>query len=417
MSILIKNTELNGKRLDVFIENNRFSKIGRDLRLSADTLIDGGHLAILPAFYNTHTHAAMSLMRSYADDIELFSWLNAYIWPLEQKITEEDVYHGARLAALEMIKSGTVFFNDMYWHALGTARAVRDMGLRADISLVLIDAGDPGRSDEQLRRAHELFDHEGEFPDRIRFTYGPHAIYTVSEKTLRSCADLARKEGRRVQIHLSETETEVADSLKNFGKRPVEYLDAIGFLGPHVTAVHCVHLNDADREILKKHGVTVAHCPASNMKLSSGAFDYAALKQKEIPVVVATDGASSNNNLSMLEAMKFAALWAKSLSGNPTTLPAEEAFAMATRFPAEAMGLDAGRIEEGALADCLLINLRHSSLIPSGNLIANMVYSADPECIDTVICDGRILMRNRIVPGEDAIIDGAEAAFRKLISR
>ncbi len=417
MSILIKNVLLKDKSCDVYIEKNRFSKIARDLPLSADIVIDGSNFAILPAFYNTHTHAAMSLMRSYADDIELFSWLNDYIWPLENKITEEDVYQGARLAALEMIKSGTVFFNDMYWHALGTARAVKEMGLRADISLVLIDAGDPGRSAEQLKKANEVFKHEKEFPERIRFTYGPHAIYTVSEKTLRECSNLAKKENRRIQIHLSETASEVADSLRNFGKRPVEYLDSMGFLGPHVTAVHCVHLTENDRAILKRRGVSLAHCPASNMKLSSGAFDYPALKKAGIPVMIATDGASSNNNLSMLESMKFAALWAKSLSGDPRTLPAEEAFAMATRYPAEAMGLDAGRIEEGALADCLLINLRHPTLLPSGNLITNMVYSANPECIDTVICDGNILMQKRIVPAEEAIIEEAEAAFQRLLSR
>lgn len=417
MSILIKNVLLNEKRCDIFIEKNRFSKIAEHISLSADTEIDAASFAVLPAFYNTHSHSAMTLMRSYADDIELFSWLNDHIWPLEKKITEEDVYHGARLAALEMIKSGTVYFNDMYWHPFATARAAGDSGMRADTSLVLIDTCDPRHMDEQMNKVHEFFSREKEFQGRIRFTYGPHAIYSVSTEGLRCCAEMSRKESRNIQIHLSETETEVRDSLKNHGMRPVEYLDSIGFLGPNLTAVHCVHLTDNDRRLLKKNGVSVSHCPTSNMKLASGAFDYQSLEAAGITVTIGTDGASSNNNLSMLEAMKYASLWAKSLSGDPTTLPAKKVFSMVTREAAQVMGIDAGRIEEGALADCMLVNLRHPTLIPSGSLIDNMVYSANPECIDTVICDGNILMQNRIVPNEDEIIDAAEETFRRLISK
>ncbi|MCK4813167.1 MAG: amidohydrolase [Candidatus Marinimicrobia bacterium] len=415
MSILIKQVLLQDQRVDVFIENKHFSRIAPSLDVVADTIIDGKSFAILPAFYNTHTHAAMTLMRSYADDIELFTWLHDHIWPLETGLTEEGVYHGTRLAALEMIKSGTVYFNDMYWYPLGAARAVEEMGLRADISLVLIDAGDPGKSEEQMRCADEVFSHEKDFSGRVRFTFGPHAMYTVSDKTLRKCAECAREQNRMVQIHVSETKTEVENSLKKFGLRPVEYLDSTGLLGPHVIAVHCLHLNDNDWDILKRSGATISHCPISNMKLSSGKFQYHLAMEHGIPLTLGTDGASSNNSLSMLDEMKFVALRAKADSGDPTSAPAQQVFDMATRNGAKAVGLNAGRIEEGLLADCMLINLNHHRLIPSGHLISNMVYSADAECIDTVICDGKILMQNRIVPNEAEIIRGAEKTYQDLI--
>ncbi|MBW6457980.1 MAG: amidohydrolase family protein, partial [FCB group bacterium] len=333
---------------------------------------------------------------------------------MEKKIREEHVYQGTRLAILEMIKSGTVYFNDMYWLSLGAARAAAEMGVRADISLLLIDAGDTGKSEELLKGADEFISHEAEYPERIRFTYGPHAVYTVSEKILRTCAERARAEGRRIHIHVSETQTEVDQAIKNFGKRPVEYLDAIGFLGPNVTAVHCIHLNADERAILKDRGVIIAHCPTSNMKLSSGHFDYAAIRKSGIALTLGTDGASSNNSLSMLSEMKFASLWAKACSTDPTTAPAREIFDLATINGARAAGLNAGVIEEGVEADCMLVRLDHLSLVPSGHLISNMVYSASPECIDTVICNGQILMRDRVVPNEADIIRSAQDAYEDL---
>ena len=414
MSILIKQVLLHDRRVDVLIEDAHFTQIAPALDISADTVVDGKPFAVLPAFYNMHTHAPMTLLRSYADDIELHTWLSEYIWPMEKKIREEHVYHGTRLAILEMIKSGTVYFNDMYWLSLGAARAALEMGMRADIALLLIDAGDPGKSDELMKGADEFFSHETEYPERIRFTYGPHAVYTVSEKTLRKCAERARAEKRRIHIHISETQTEVEQAIKNFGKRPVEYLDAIGFLGPDVTAVHCIHLNEKERAILKERGVVIAHCPTSNMKLSSGHFDYAAIRESGIPLTLGTDGASSNNSLSMLSEMKFASLWAKACSTDPTTAPAQEIFDLATLLGARAAGLKAGRIEVNMVADCMLVRLDHPSLVPSGHLISNMVYSASPECIDTVICNGRILMRDRVIPGEADIIHAAQEAYEDL---
>lgn len=420
MSILIKNVLLNDKRQDVYIENNTFSKIADRIEKNGEDIqiIDGSRFAILPAFYNMHTHAAMSLMRGYADDIELHAWLEDHIWPLEAKLTEDHVYYGSRLAILEMIKSGTVFFNDMYWFPYATARAAEEMGVRADISQAFILINDT-KANIKDRIAHlkEVIGHSGHYSSRVRFIISAHAIYTVPGEALKACAQLAREHGLPMQIHLSETRTEVENSLKEFGLRPVQYLDSLGFLGPNVTVVHCVHLDDTDRKILAQRDVTLAHCPASNMKLSSGSFDYQKAKEAGIRMVVATDGACSNNNLSMLDEMKLAALRAKEFSGDPTIAPARDIYDMATVNAARAAGLDAGVIEEGKLADCLLVNLNHPSLVPTGHLISDMVYSASPECIDTVICDGRILMRDRRVEGQEEIIKGANKAYRDLVAK
>ncbi len=193
MSLLIKQVLLNNTRVDVYIEHNSFTAIKPILPLTADTVIDGSRFAILPAFYNMHTHSAMALMRGYADDIELHSWLEDHIWPLESKLVEEHVYHGTRLAVLEMIKSGTVFFNDMYFFPYGTAKAADEMGMRADIAPVLVDRMDASRSDEMIAYAQKAIDHSDDYSSRVRFAVSPHAIYTVSADTLIKSAELARK--------------------------------------------------------------------------------------------------------------------------------------------------------------------------------------------------------------------------------
>ena len=417
MSLLIKQVLLHNDRVDVYIENNNFSAIKPNLSVSVDRVIDGSRFAILPAFYNMHTHSAMTLMRGYADDIELHAWLEDHIWPLESKLVEDHVYQGARLAALEMIKSGTVFFNDMYFFPHGTAKAADELGLRAHIAPVLVDGMDASRADEMIAYAQATIDRDNDYSSRVHFAVSPHAIYSVSTETLIRSAKLARDNHLPYQIHLSETETEVKNSLKEFGLRPVQYLDSLGILASNVTAIHCVHLDNKDRQILKDRHVTIAHCPASNMKLASGNFDYVAAKEAGINIVVATDGACSNNNLSMQDEMKIAALRAKVNSGDPTVATAEEIFDMSTYYAAQAAGLNAGKIKEGMLADCILVDLQHPTLVPAGHLISNMVYSANPECIDTVICDGNILMQGRKIKNEAEIVKAANEAYLDLIRK
>ena len=404
MSILIKQTEWNNESVDVFIETNRIQKIGDCSGLTADTVIEGSGKALLPTFHNAHHHAAMAYMRSYADDLELFEWLNEHIWPLEENITEEDVYHGARLACLEMIKSGTTFFNDMYWYFHSTARAVEELGMRAALGAVFIDMGDGDRLAANREMARTLLEESKQYSDRIQFQLGPHALYTVSKDALTWCAEFAAENGLMIHTHLSETQKEVEDCLKEHGLRPPAYLDSIGLLAPNLTAAHCVWLEQSEMELLAERGVKALHCPASNMKLASGKFRFTDAQNAGLQIAIGTDGAASNNNLCMIEEIKLASLLEKHFTGDPTALPAQTAWHAGTRAAAEMFGLNSGIIAEGALADLMLVNLNNERLVPGHNLIADMVYSADSACVDTVICDGKILMQNHQVPGEEEII-------------
>lgn len=413
MSILIKQVQHNGRPVDVFISGDRIQKIGDCSGLHSEIVLDGRDKTILPTFHNAHTHAAMAYMRSYADDIELHTWLNDHIWPFESKVTEEDVYNGARLACLEMIKSGTTFFNDMYWFRHGTARAVEESGMRAALSAVFIDFDDPAKAAEQIAQNERLFAEHTRYSDRIIFQLGPHAIYTVSEKSLRWCKEFAAQHGLMIHVHLSETQKEVADCVAKHGMRPPEYLDSIGFLGPNVTAAHCIWLEPSEMDLLAKRGVKALHCPTSNMKLASGKFRFTDAAKAGMQVAIGTDGAASNNCLDMGAEIKTAALLEKHFTGDPTALPAEAAWYAGTRACAEFYGLNSGVIADGALADCMLVDLNNERLVPGHHLIADMVYSADSTCIDTVICDGKILMQNRRVPGEEEIIAKGRAFKEK----
>jgi 5-methylthioadenosine/S-adenosylhomocysteine deaminase len=420
MRILIKNVQHNGQPADVFIENNVIAKISaaslNDCHSPSATILDGTDKAILPTFHNAHHHAAMATMRSYADDLELFEWLNDHVWPLEAGVTEEDVYNGARLACLEMIKSGTTFFNDMYWYFHGTARAVEEMGMRAALGAVFIDMDDDDRRTANREQAIQLLEESQQYSDRIHFQLGPHALYTVSRDALSWCVEFAAEHGLMIHTHLSETEKEVADCVAMHGMRPPAYLDSIGMLAPNLTAAHCVWLDQGEMELLAKRGVNALHCPASNMKLCSGKFRFTDAQNAGIKIAIGTDGAGSNNNLDMGEEIKLAALLEKHFTGDPTALPAETAWHAGTRAAAEMFGLNSGIIEEGALADLMLVDLNNERLVPGHNLMADMVYSADSACIDTVICDGRILMQNRHVEGEEEIIaKGRE--FKQKFSR
>jgi 5-methylthioadenosine/S-adenosylhomocysteine deaminase len=414
MSILIKKVLLNNEMVDIYIEGNAIKEIGGSLNFKAEINIDGSEKAVIPSFFNAHAHAAMTLIRGYADDMELESWLKTKIWPLEAKLTEEDVYWGAKLACLEMIKSGTTFFNDMYWHFHGTAKAAEEMGLRAAISAVFIDNFDGKKTREQIEFNEKLFQESKKYSERIIFALGPHAIYTVSEESLRWVKSFADKNNLLIHVHLSETENEVKESIKKYGLRPVEYLEKINFLGPNIIACHSIWLNETEIEILSSYNVKIVYNPVSNMKLGSGIFPYEKMKGK-LNIMLGTDGCASNNNLDMLEEMKIGALLQKIKSKKPNAITAEEIFNMATINSAHAFNINAGEIKEGKLADLLLIDLKNIALNPRHNLISNLVYSANGNCVDTTICDGKILMQNRRVTGEEKIIKKANEAALNLI--
>ncbi|MBQ1709235.1 MAG: amidohydrolase [Bacteroidales bacterium] len=389
-TLLIKNVLLKDRKTDILVADGRFKSLCAPEGTRADETLDAEGTAILPPFYNTHTHAAMSLLRGYADDMPLQKWLQDYIWPYENKMTAQDIREGSRLAVREMIRTGTVFFSDMYFEIDQTIAVVQEFGIRAAIGVTFVDSHSKSQQADKLDMLRQWVDPSGGL---ITLTVAPHAIYTVSPDLLVKCADTARSLGLKLHIHLSETRQEVEDCLRAHGTTPVRYLDSLGFLGPDVIAAHVVHVDEEEAAILASRGVTIAHCPCSNMKLASGIFPYKMLHEAGCRITLGTDGDSSNNNLDMREEMKFAALLAKVSSGDPEVLPAAEALEMATRSGAEAFGLDAGVIREGALADALLVRLDDERMQPCHNLISNWVYAAGSSCIDSVICNGNIVMK------------------------
>ena len=386
--LLLKDILLDGRARNILIEGNRFKDLDAPAEVADAKVLDASGTAILPALYNTHTHAAMTLLRGYADDMPLQKWLQEYIWPFEDKLTPEDVRHGSEIAVKEMVQSGTVFFNDMYFDVEETIDIVNRAGTRAAIGITVMENHSKTVSEGKKEFIRHWQDPTG---GRIRLVMAPHAIYTVGERKLRDSAEFARANDMLLHIHLSETVKEVEDCLLEHGTTPVRYLDSIGFLGPDVIAAHCVHIDDEEADILAERGVTVSHCPCSNMKLGSGVFPYSRMMKAGCRITLGTDGASSGNNLDLREAMKFAALLAKA-GGDPELLPAEEVFRWATRSGAEAFGIDAGVIAEGKLADCLLIDLSDIRMQPCHHLVSNFVYSADSRCIKHVLCNGRIVL-------------------------
>jgi len=415
----LKDVLLNGTSTQILIENGRFSYIGSDAPAEKNTrTIDGGSkMAIVLPFYNTHTHSAMTLLRGYADDLELFTWLSQHIWPLEAKLCSEDVLIGSRLAALEMIKSGTVFFNDMYWFQSATLEAAEEFGMRAAVGRMFLTGADGELAETSIRSNEELVERAKKASHRIEITLAPHAIYTVPEKMLAEIAAESAEKNIRIHTHVSETAKEVADCREaHGGLTPVEYLDRLGIINDRAVLAHCVHLTDRDIDIIAERGAAISHQPVSNMKLVSGMFRFKDAAAAGCRIAIGTDGCASNNHLSIFNEMKFAALCGKMQSQDPTAAGAAEIWRCATENGAAAFGIDNG-IEVGKVADAMLIDLDRPELTADYNLISNLVYSAHPEAVDTVICDGNVLMEHHVVPGEEKIIREARELCRDLLRR
>ncbi len=421
-SVLIAGATIGGSTADIAIdEAGTIAGIGRDARetIDADIVIDGSDRVAIPGLVNTHTHAAMTLLRGYADDMPLQEWLSGKIWPLEAHLTGDDVYWGTKLASLEMIRSGTVAFNDMYFFMDRAADAVDDMGLRATLAYGFIDLGDEEKREAEIRAAGALIAHvKARRNPRIQAAVGPHSIYTVSPEGLCWCADFAEEQGIGIHAHLSETEKEVTDCVAEYGKRPAVHLDDCGCLTPRTVAAHCCWLDEAECRLLGERGVHVSHNPASNMKLAvNRAMPYHWLREHGANVCLGTDGCASNNNLDLLEEMKFAALLQKFAWNSQTLLPAGEAVAMATSAGARALGIGPGTLTVGAPADIVLLDARAVCNTPLHHTDSNMVYACNGGAVMTVLCQGRVLMHERMVPGAEEIVREAAAAAQALVGR
>ncbi|MFO7850583.1 MAG: amidohydrolase [Spirochaetia bacterium] len=440
MKLIIENAVLWGDNVDLHIEEGRIRSItsrkaGSESvppRQEAENarILDAGGNFVVPSLKNGHTHAAMTLLRGYADDMKLQPWLEEKIWPAEASLTAEDLYWGTRLAAIEMIRTGTTFSNDMYFYFPEAWKAYKDSGIKAAAGPAMLDFFDEDTSDRLIEENSTLFAEytpgEGSIPtdpehsteEKLLFSLAPHSIYTVSEKTLRWTAEFAREKGIQVHIHLSETEKEVNDCIYSHGVRPVEYLHKIGLLGPHTLCAHGVWLSEKEVSLLADSGTTVAHNPASNMKLASGScFPYRRLKEAGVPIMLGTDGCSSNNNLNMFDEMKLAALLQKHHFGDTELMTAGEILDIACGASSDVYPHLSGKVEEGAHADLLLIDRNHPSMVPSFNLDSNLVYSCAGTAVDSVICAGEVLMEKRKIEGEEEVLEAARERARLLKER
>lgn len=358
-----------------------------------DRVIDGAGQVALPGLINAHTHAAMTLFRGYADDLPLMEWLNNRIWPLEAKLTPEDIYWGTKLAILEMLKAGVTAFADMYFAVDRVAEAVCESGIRASLARGLI-GGEKGEA--ALAEAETLLAQwRGRGEGRLTFMFGPHAPYTCPPEYLGRVAEKAKEYGVGLHIHLAETQAEVEDIKRRYGKRPVELVHEVGLFEVPVLAAHCVHLEPQEIEILREKGVAVAHNPESNMKLASGIAPVPEMLAKGVTVALGTDGAASNNNLELFGEMRSAALLHKVAKMDPTALNAYQVLQMATVNGAQALGLDrVGSLKAGYKADLILVNFHQPHLHPHHDIIAHLVYAAQPGDVSLVMVDGEVLVEN-----------------------
>ena len=383
----------------ILIEDQIIKKIDDleelDQSVQYDHLLDAGGKIVLPGFINTHTHAAMTLMRGYADDMPLDKWLQNKIWPFEGEIDAEDIYWGTALAVMEMIKSGTTTFSDMYFAMDQVAEIVEKSGIRAVLAEGLIEANDGQQGlDKALKYA---LNYKGSAEGRITTMLAPHAPYTCSRAYLNKIRKMAQENNLGVHIHISESKNEVKDFLDKHQRSPIKFLDDFNFFENHVLAAHCVHLESGDLEILKNNNVQVAHNPMSNAKLANGIAPIIPYLKNEINVSLGTDGVSSNNSLDMLKEARMASYLQKIKYEDPTAVDTKKILEMLTVNGAEALALNkVGLIEEGCQADLQLIDIKNDTFCyPHHNNLSNLFYAADSRSIDTVIAAGRVLMENK----------------------
>ena len=416
--LAFENASFEGEAAGIRVEDGTVVALGPGVSGEpADRVIDASGKAIVAGLVNAHTHAAMTLFRGYADDLPLMEWLSEHVWPAEQRLEAEDVYWGTRLACVEMIRSGTVAFWDMYWQPGAVARAVSDAGLRATIGAPLIDGGGSGAGglpalrDAAATALGELEPWLGS--DLISASLAPHAIYTVSPASLEWIGAESERLGLPVQIHLSETESEVENCIAEHGVRPTELLERVGLLGPRTVLAHGVWLDQSERELIAAAGATVVTNPNANMKLAVGAgFDLPAARAAGIAVGLGTDGAGSNNSLDLLAEVKALALVQKHMTAEASTLPATEAIAIARGERAPVLG-GTGTPRVGGPADFLLVDLECAEL-GLGALESGLVYAASGSVVDTCVVAGQVLMSGGRVEGEAEIVGHARERARRL---
>ena len=403
MSILIKNIsylDIEKEKIiehaDIFIEASIIKKIGENLKVNADEILDGENKLLTPGFVNAHTHLGMSYFRNYADDLALMDWLQNEIWPVEAKLNAEDIYWSSMLSIIENIKSGVTTFCDMYYEMDRVGDAALESGIRGVLTRGMTDVD--GKGEEKLQEFDALYNNYHNRSDgRIRVVPAPHAIYTCSTEFLKEISENAKKlYDNIIHIHLSETLTEVEDSKKEYGMTPIEYVNSLGLLDSQIIAAHCVHITDEEIELVKNKKFYPVYNPSSNLKLASGFTPVDKMLKNNIKLALGTDGDSSNNNQDFVEEMHIGGIVNKAVTMNEKAVPAIEILKMATINGAEALGFEKlGLIKEDYMADLTIFDLNSNSFTPRNNLISALVYSANSSDVESVICDGKFIMRDR----------------------
>jgi 5-methylthioadenosine/S-adenosylhomocysteine deaminase len=405
MTLTVTGARLpTGEPVGLRAVDGHIETIGPDVHAQpGDDVLDGTDRLLVPGLVNGHTHAAMTLFRGFAGDLTLMDWLEQHIWPAEARLDADDVYWGTRLACLEMIRTGTTRFWDMYWQPAAVARAVTDAGLRATVGLPLIDGLDPKRSEPLRADALRSLDELADADPRITPCFAPHGIYTVSTESLAWVAEESATRNVAVHLHFLEIENEVTGCLERTGQRPGPYLHDLGLLSERTVLAHGVWMEDPELELVGAGGSTVVTNPVSNLKLAVGRiFPYARVRAHGIPVGLGTDGASSNNGLDLLQDVRVCSLLQKHDQGDPCALPAEEAWRVATGALAPFLGATPALVE-GAPADFLLVRADAPELNP-GHQLANLVYAAAGSVVDATVVAGTVLMRAGTVDGAAEVL-------------
>lgn len=401
MKILIKNCNLismseNREKyepnMDILIEDNKIKRIEKNINEDCEKVINASGKVVMPGLINTHSHISMSIFRETVDGLKTQDWLTQKIWPMEDKLTNEDIYYATMLSCIEMIETGCTCINDMYFMTEDIIKAALESGVRLQTTRTLM-----GHNKEDLIRLDELNNLLENYKyETITFNAGIHGLYTSNEEYVKKCVDFAEEKNLHIHMHFCENTQEREDIKRDYNVEEPSDVIKRDFKGIHNILAHSVKISDKDIENLKETNTYISHCPVSNLKLGCGIAPITKMVEEGLCVSLGTDGQGSGSNLDMFETMKFTALLQKGINENPEDLPAYEVLKMATINGAKALKLnETGEIEEGKLADLIIINMEETITKPINNIFAEIVYNVKGSNVDTTIVNGKVLMENR----------------------
>ena len=411
MKILIKNATLISmneerekieKNVDIEITDNKITKIAKNIESdSEEKVIDATGIIVMPGLINTHSHVPMSIFRETLDGYNLQDWLEKKIWPMEDKLTESDIYYGSKLSFIEMIKTGCTTINDMYFMTDDIINAAIDTGIRLQTTRTLMNMNEEDGI-QRLKELDELLEKYRNKNELITFNAGIHGLYTTNLQYVEKCIEFAKEKELLVHMHFCENKKEVEDIKNIYKENPIDILEK-EFIGVKSILAHCVKLSKEDIKRLSKLNISVSHCPVSNLKLGCGIANINEMIENNINVSLGTDGQGSGSNLDLFETMKFTALLQKGIQENAVSMPAYEVLKMATINGAKALNLEdkIGSLQEGKIADIIILNLNDVVTNPVNDIVSDIVYNAKGTNVETTIINGNILMESRKIKKDE----------------